>query len=78
MAELRAAVDGRDAETARRVAHTLKSNGATFGAQPFSELCRELEALGRSGELDAAPALLQRAEEEWGRVREALGAARQE
>ncbi len=77
MATLRGAVERGDSEEAHRAAHTLKSNGATFGAQPFSELCRELEALGRRGELEPAPALVERAEEEWGRVREALGAAGQ-
>jgi PAS domain S-box-containing protein len=77
MATLRGAVERRDAEEAGRAAHTLKSNGATFGALSFSVLCRELETLGRHGELEAAPALLERAEEEWRRVREALGAAGQ-
>jgi CheY-like chemotaxis protein len=76
MTTLRAAVERGDAEEAMRAAHTLKSNGATFGAQPFAKLCRELEALGRSGRLDAADALVEQAEEEWGRVRESLGAAR--
>ena len=76
MATLHGAVESGDADTVRRAAHTLKSNGATFGAQPFAELCRELEALGRDGELAAAPELLAQAEEEWERVREALVAAR--
>ena len=77
METLRGAVERRDAEELRRAAHTLKSNGATFGARSFSVLCRELETLGRQGELEAAPALLERAEAEWRRVREALGAASQ-
>jgi PAS domain S-box-containing protein len=76
MASLHGAVECGDADAARRAAHTLKSNGATFGAQPFAELCRELENLGREGQLDAAPELLGRADEEWERVREALVAAR--
>jgi PAS domain S-box-containing protein len=76
MATLRGAIERGDDAEALRAAHTLKSNGATFGAQPFSELCRELEALGRRGELDAAPALVEQAEDEWTRVRDALGAVR--
>ncbi len=76
MATLHGAVERGDAEVARRAAHTLKSNGATFGAQRFAELCRKLEALTREGGLDAAPELLGRADEEWERVREALAAAR--
>jgi HPt (histidine-containing phosphotransfer) domain-containing protein len=78
LATLRSAVEHAEVEEARRAAHTLKSNGATFGAQPFAELCRELENLGREGRLDAAPELLGRADEEWERVREALVATRRE
>jgi hypothetical protein len=37
----------------RRAAHTLKSNGATFGATRFSELFRELEVRGRDGDQQA-------------------------
>ena len=76
IATLRSAVERGDAEEAGRVAHTLKSNGATFGAQAFSELCRELEALAQRGALDAGPALLERAEQECAQVREALEAVR--
>jgi PAS domain S-box-containing protein len=76
MASLHGAVERGDADAARRAAHTLKSNGATFGAQPFADLCRQLENLGREGQLDAAPELLGRADEEWERVRIALAAAR--
>jgi PAS domain S-box-containing protein len=76
MATLHTAVERRDTEEVRLAAHTLKSNGATFGARAFAELCRELEALGREDELDDAPELLGRAEEEWERVREALAVTR--
>ena len=74
IATLRSAVERGDAEEARRLAHTLKSNGATFGAQTLAELCRRLEVLGRQGGLDGALGLLERAEAEWKRVREALAA----
>jgi PAS domain S-box-containing protein len=76
IATLRGAVDRGDAAEVRRVAHTLNSNGATFGAHTFSELCRKLEALGRQGALDGASVLLERAEESWEHVREALEAVR--
>jgi PAS domain S-box-containing protein len=76
IAALRGAVERGDPEEARQVAHTLKSNGATFGAQAFSELCQKLEALGRHGGLDEAPVLLEQAEREWLRLREALEAFR--
>ena len=79
IATLRSSIERGDAEEARRVAHTLKSNGATFGAEAFSELCRELEDFGRRGRLEEAPPmLLEEAEAEWERLREALRAVRAE
>ena len=56
----------------RRAAHTLKSNGATFGASSLSELSRQLEALARSGNLEGADALIARIQAEYERVRIAL------
>jgi CheY-like chemotaxis protein/HPt (histidine-containing phosphotransfer) domain-containing protein len=76
MATLHSAVERGDAEAACRTAHTLKSSGATFGARPFAELCRELEALAGDARLDAAAALLGRADQEWERAREALSMVR--
>ena len=76
IATLRDAVDRGDAAAVRRLAHSLRSNGATFGAQAFAEVCRELEALGRQDELDGAPALVERAAEKWQDVRQALEAFR--
>ena len=72
IAALRDALERGDAGEAQRAAHTLKSNGATFGARTLAELCRSLEALCREGRLDGAPELLGRIEEEWGRVSEEL------
>jgi PAS domain S-box-containing protein len=60
----------------RRAAHTLKSNGATFGAISFSELCRELESLAKSKTLAEAAALLKRVEAEYESVRAALETVR--
>ena len=44
--ELRAAWDADDATAFKRVAHSLKSNGQTFGAQGFASLARTLELDG--------------------------------
>jgi HPt (histidine-containing phosphotransfer) domain-containing protein len=77
LATLRSAVEQADLEEARRAAHTLKSNGATFGAHSFSAACGELEWLSKEGALDAAPELLEQAEVEWERVRDALHAVGQ-
>jgi PAS domain S-box-containing protein len=76
IAALRDAVQRGDAAAVRRLAHSLRSNGATFGAQAFAEVCRELEALGRQDELDGAQALVERVAEKWQDVRHALEAFR--
>ncbi len=60
--QLRAAEDAGDADTVRLLAHGLKSNGAEFGALALSERCKELEMLGRSGQLGGAAALLDQVE----------------
>jgi CheY-like chemotaxis protein/HPt (histidine-containing phosphotransfer) domain-containing protein len=65
------------ADEVRRAAHTLKSNGATFGAMRLSELSRELEALARSGILEGTADLLARIEGEYESVRIALETMRE-
>jgi PAS domain S-box-containing protein len=65
------------AEEVRRAAHTLKSNGATFGAMRLSELSRELESLAGSGTLEGAADLIARLEAEYDRVRVALETVRE-
>ena len=69
---LRRSVDGKDADELRRAAHTLKSNGATLGAERFSALCRELEQRARDGDLEGASELVDRIEREYQPLREAL------
>ena len=71
---LRDAFERGDAEEARRAAHTLKSNGATFGAEGFSELCRQLEEKAKAGLLADGAELVERAEAEYARVEGALAA----
>jgi HPt (histidine-containing phosphotransfer) domain-containing protein len=51
IAELQSAFDQNDSATLRRAAHSLKSNGKTFGAAEFSKLAFELEEIGKSGDL---------------------------
>jgi HPt (histidine-containing phosphotransfer) domain-containing protein len=65
-----------EADEAQRAAHTLKSSGATFGAEDFSELCRELEARAKDGRLEGAEQLVDRIDGEYARVQEALAALR--
>jgi HPt (histidine-containing phosphotransfer) domain-containing protein len=65
------------ADEVRRAAHTLKSNGAAFGAMRFSELSRELESVARSGTVEGAAELIERVEAEYEGVRIALEAVRE-
>jgi protein-histidine pros-kinase len=53
-AAVREGVSSGDLETARRSAHTLKSNAATFGAQRLVQVCRDLEAAAKDGSLRSA------------------------
>jgi len=68
LAELRAARSDGDADRFRRAAHSLKSNGNTFGATAFGAMARELELGGLIP--DAAP--LDALEAEYRRVAAAL------
>jgi CheY-like chemotaxis protein/HPt (histidine-containing phosphotransfer) domain-containing protein len=78
MATLRRSLDEQSAEELRRAAHTLKSNGATLGAEQFAELCRTLEQRAKSGELDGASQLVDRIEQEYRPLAEALSTLRSE
>lgn len=69
---MRAALVAGKAEDFRRAAHSLKSNGAGFGAMQLSRMAKELEEMGKAGDLDGAEARIARAEEEYARVRAAL------
>jgi HPt (histidine-containing phosphotransfer) domain-containing protein len=53
LAELGRAATAGDAEAFRRAAHSLKSNGQTFGAGPLAQAARTLE-LGTMVQGDAA------------------------
>jgi two-component system sensor histidine kinase/response regulator len=66
---LRKAAEADDAHSVERIAHTLRGSCANMGAVEMETLCTELQEMGRSGELRAAPGLIARLEEEFGRVR---------
>jgi CheY-like chemotaxis protein len=71
---LRQAVDGSDADTVRKVAHSLKSASANVGADTLARLCKELEQLGRSATVTGAADLLSDMEHEFQAVRHSLNA----
>jgi CheY-like chemotaxis protein len=76
LADLRRSLERGDAAGVCLAAHSLKSNGAAFGAQAFSDLCKEMEAAGKAGALDGADHLLTQVEAEYERVKTALITAR--
>jgi len=78
IATLRSELERQNAEELRRAAHTLKSNGATLGAEPFTELCRAVEQEAKAERLDSIPQLVDRVEQQFGLLREALTAVRTE
>jgi len=78
LATLRQSLEEQRPEELRRAAHTLKSNGATLGAEQFAELCRTLEQRAKAGELEGASELVDGIEQEYRPLEEALSALRSE
>jgi signal transduction histidine kinase/DNA-binding response OmpR family regulator/HPt (histidine-containing phosphotransfer) domain-containing protein len=76
LTELNQFIEDEDAAGVRRVAHSLKSNGADFGATNFSKLCKELEMMGKSGRLDGAADLSAQVMAEYEKVEVALTTVR--
>jgi HPt (histidine-containing phosphotransfer) domain-containing protein len=76
LVELRRGAEQGDAALAGRAAHTLKSNGLTFGAVELAALCRRLEVAAGEGELAASRELIDRVDLQWARVHKELLALR--
>jgi HPt (histidine-containing phosphotransfer) domain-containing protein len=72
LAELRRGAEQGDAALLGRAAHTLKSDGSTFGAVELASLCRRLEVAARANELAGSADLVDRVEAQWALVRHAL------
>ena len=70
--EIRSAIVQGDARALRAAAHTLKGAVSNFGAQGAVDAAFELQKLGDSGELEEAPAALERLEAELTAVRREL------
>jgi HPt (histidine-containing phosphotransfer) domain-containing protein len=70
--ELRLAYASGDADTFRRAAHSLKSNGNTFGALTLGRLAKNLELGGMAPVREANGAPLDELEFEYARVAKAL------
>jgi HPt (histidine-containing phosphotransfer) domain-containing protein len=77
LAELRLGVGPGDVALAGRAAHTLKSNGQTFGAVELASLRRRLEVAASEGELAANRGLIDRVDVQWAWVSQGLAALRE-
>ena len=49
ISEMREKYAQGDIKSIVHISHTLKSNGASLGADKFSQICAEIEAAGRAG-----------------------------
>jgi CheY-like chemotaxis protein len=66
------ALEKNDLQELRRSAHTLKSNGATFGALRLSMAAKELESLAKQGIINGAEALIKRTQQEFEKAKDVL------
>jgi HPt (histidine-containing phosphotransfer) domain-containing protein len=72
LTEMQRALAAGEAEALARAAHSMKSSSASLGALRFSELARELENLGRAGDLARAGDRMAHFFKEYERVERAL------
>ena len=59
LSKLQDALARQDCDLFRQAAHSIKSTSNSFGALEFGALARDLEMLGRAGNLDGAPGKVQ-------------------
>ena len=76
LADLRRAILENNLDEARRAAHTLKSQGMTFGALFLAHVAREMETLTRDGNRIRAASLVDELEEEYRLARKDLDVLR--
>ncbi len=72
LTQMSSALEASDSVALWRAAHGLKSSSFNMGASLLATQCAAIEALGRSGSLDTAAALVGAARQEYGRVQTAL------
>ena len=76
LALLRKAIESHDTDSAAKTAHRMKGSSGNVGADPLSDLCKQVETSGRNGEIE--PAVLKDIYAEWGRVKEFLTQVKQQ
>ncbi|MCC5638295.1 PAS domain S-box protein [Nostoc sp. CHAB 5844] len=70
--EIQTSVVAEDAETLWKTAHKLKSSSASVGATSLAQLCKQLEAKGRSHELLGCADILSQLQQEYEQVKTRL------
>lgn len=70
--ELSVALDSGDAGALASIAHGLKSASANIGCLGFSEICRQLEALGRNQSCAGARELVSYLAQEYARIQDSF------
>ena len=53
--EIGTIISGGDAEALRQVAHSIKGSSGNVCATSLSEIARQLEAMGKDGDISGAP-----------------------
>jgi HPt (histidine-containing phosphotransfer) domain-containing protein len=74
LAEIRSAVERRDAQALERAAHRLRGSASFFDAGPVVETAGRLEAIGEAGDLEGADDQCRELEGRAERLRQALAA----
>ena len=69
MSQLQTYIQQNDAESVGKTAHAIKGASLTFGARNFSALCKDIEQIGKSGNLSGAAEKNTAAMAEYERVR---------
>jgi HPt (histidine-containing phosphotransfer) domain-containing protein len=72
LTEMRLAATAGDGDEVARLAHSLKGSSASFSAKHVAELCVSIEEAVRDGNLGSVTSIVDRAELEFERAREAL------
>ena len=68
MTRLRNAWSSGNIEEMQRAAHSLKGSAGNIGAQGMFDVCRQLDGLGRSGNLESASTLVDALDVEFDKV----------
>ena len=68
MVRLRNAWQGGNIEEMHRAAHSLKGSAGNIGARRLYDVCHQLDAIGKAGDLAGAAPLVAALDVEYGRV----------